>query len=303
MTALIVFGLGYSARRYVADYRRLWRHIAGTMRDPARAQNLAPDVPGSHVDILSFDGMSVTPSLRAKVREADAVLVSIPPVGDHDPVLALLGETLLEAPRLRAVVYLSTVGIYGDHDGAWVDEDTPPAPASARSRARVAAERAWQAFGERRNIPVALLRLAGIYGPGSNALVNLADGSAKRLIKPGQVFNRIHVADIAQAIDAAFSHEASGAFNVCDNEPAPPQDVVSFAAELMGITPPPAVSFDSARASLSPMALTFYGENKRVRNARLTHELGVTLRYPTYREGLTALWETGEARVNRAAGK
>ena len=303
MTSLIVFGLGYSARRYVADCHRRWRHIAGTVRDPARMQSMVADAPGCRVDILPFDGTSVTASLQAKVREADAVLVSIPPVGDRDPVLALLGGTLLEAPRLRAVVYLSTVGVYGDHDGAWVDEDTPPAPGSARSRARVAAECAWQAFGQRRNIPVALLRLAGIYGPGSNALVNLADGAAKRLIKPGQVFNRIHVADIAQAIDAAFAHKASGAFNVCDNEPAPPQDVVGFAAELMGVTPPPSVSFDSARASLSPMALTFYGENKRVRNARLTHELGVTLRYPTYREGLTALWEAGEARVSRAAGK
>lgn len=303
MTSLMVFGLGYSARRYVADCHQRWRHITGTVRDPARAQSVAAGLPGNDVDILSFDGMDVTPLLQARTREADAVLVSIPPVGDRDPVLALLGATLLEAPRLRAVVYLSTVGVYGDHHGAWVDENTPPAPVSARSRARVAAERAWQAFGERRNIPVALLRLAGIYGPGSNTLVNLADGSAKRLIKPGQVFNRIHVADIAQAIDAAFSHAASGAYNVCDNEPAPPQDVVSFAAELMGLPPPPAVSFDSVRAGLSPMALSFYGENKRVRNAKLKQALGVSLHYPTYREGLTALWEAGEARVHRDAAR
>ena len=145
------------------------------------------------------------------------------------------------AQHLRSIVYLSTVGVYGDHGGAWVDETTPPQPASARGRERLAAEQAWQEFGARRGIPVAILRLAGIYGPGRNALVQIARGEARRIVKPGQVFNRIHVADIAQAIDAAFARAASGIFNVADDEPTPPGDPIAFAAQLLGVAPPPEI--------------------------------------------------------------
>jgi nucleoside-diphosphate-sugar epimerase len=155
----------------------------------------------------------------------------------------------------------------------------------------LAAEQAWQQFGAREDVPIAVLRLAGIYGPGQNALVAVARGKARRIIKPGQIFNRIHVADIAQAIDAAFARPANGVFNVADDEPAPPADPIVFAAKLLGCEPPPEIAFDEAAPSMSPMALSFWQECRRVRNDKLKRELGVTLRYPSYREGLTALLE------------
>jgi nucleoside-diphosphate-sugar epimerase len=208
-------------------------------------------------------------------------------------VLAHFGDVLARSPRQRSIVYLSTIGVYGDSGGAWVDETSEAHPGSARSKARLAAERAWQKFSGTR-CAVAILRLAGIYGPGRNALVNVANGTAKRLVKPGQVFNRIHVDDIAQAIDACFSHGASGIFNVADDEPGPPQDVIAFAAKLLDVPPPPEFPFDAAQKTMSPMAQSFYAENRRVRNDRLKRELGVRLMYPTYREGLRALLAAGE---------
>ncbi len=210
-------------------------------------------------------------------------------------MLRLAAEPLASARHLRSVVYLSTVGVYGDHGGAWIDEETVPAPKSRRSVARLEAEAAWQAIADKAGWSLAILRLSGIYGPGRNALVNLAKGTARRLVKPGQVFNRIHVADIAAAVDAAMSKELSGAFNVTDDLPAPPQDVVAFAAELMGVEPPPEIPFETA--DLTPMARSFYGENKRVSNARMKQEMSLELAFPTYRDGLQALWKSGEGQA------
>jgi nucleoside-diphosphate-sugar epimerase len=185
---------------------------------------------------------------------------------------------------------LSTVGVYGDHGGAWVDEETPPRPDSARGRGRVAAERAWQEFGARSGVAVAVLRLAGIYGPGRNALLRVAAGTARRVVKSGQVVNRIHVGDIAQAIDAAFARRAAGFFNVADDEPSAPGDPIVFAAQLLGRDPPPEIPFAEAAPTLSPLALSFWQGCRRARNDKLKRELGVTLLYPTYREGLRALF-------------
>lgn len=288
MSTLLAFGLGFSARCYVESFGTRWDRVIGTVRD-AGATARPPTSNLGRAEILPFDGAHAGAELRAALGEADALLISIPPVGGIDPTLRCLGEAIATSRRIRAIVYLSTVGVYGDHGGAEVDEATPPRPVSDRSRARLAAEQAWSEVGARGAIPVALLRLAGIYGPGRNALVSLREGTARRLVKPGQVFNRIHVADVARAIDAAFARGASGPVNVCDDEPCPPQDVVAFAAELLGLPAPPEQSFAAARASLSPMALSFYGENKRVRNDRLKRELGVRLKYPTYRDGLRAL--------------
>jgi len=187
--------------------------------------------------------------------------------------------------------YLSTVGVYGDHGGAWIDEETPPDPRVARTAARIAVEKAWTEFGRRRDMPAGIFRLAGIYGPGRNPFVKLAEGSAHRIVKPGQVFNRIHVADIAATLRAAIARPAARLYNVADDEPAPPQDVVTYAAGLMGIAPPPEVPF--AEADLSPMARSFYEGNRRIANRRIRGELGVTLAYPTYRDGLAALWRDG----------
>jgi nucleoside-diphosphate-sugar epimerase len=205
-------------------------------------------------------------------------------------VLAAFGDALAHARHLRTIVYLSTVGVYGDHAGEWVDETTPPKPGSARGRARLDAERAWQRLGARCGAAVAILRLAGIYGPGQNALVQIKQGNARRVVKPGQVFNRIHVADIAQAIDAAFARKVGGIFNIADDEPSAPSDPLAFAARLLGRDPPPEVPFEEAAPLLSPMALSFWQECRRVRNDGLKRELGVSLLYPTYREGLRALF-------------
>ena len=198
------------------------------------------------------------------------------------------------APRSKrrkscaSIVYLSTVGVYGDHGGAWIDEDTPLNATSERGRRRVAAEEAWARFGEARGITVQRHRLAGIYGPGRSAIDDLRDGTARRIIKEGQVFNRIHVEDIAGAALAGFEHpEEAGAFNVCDDEPCPPQDVVAHGAGLLGVEPPRAVPF--AEAQLSEMGRSFYAENKRCSNRRLKERLGYRFRFPTYREGLAAI--------------
>ncbi len=170
-------------------------------------------------------------------------------------------------PNLRWIGYLSTIGVYGNHDGAWIDETAECKPRAGRSDNRREAEKEWEALAAKRGVPLAILRLSGIYGPGRNAFVNLANGTARRLIKPGQVFNRIHVDDIAGSLAHLARHETGGIFNVTDDEPAPPQDVVAYAAERMGVALPPEIPFETAE--LTPMARSFYGENKRVSNAKL----------------------------------
>jgi nucleoside-diphosphate-sugar epimerase len=292
MATLICFGFGYCAEHFIAEFAGKFERIVGTVRRAERAAILNAYQAGA-VQTLVFDGVNAAPALNAELAEADHALVSIPPEESGEPVLAAFGDALAAGRRLRSVVYLSTVGIYGDHNGGWIDEQTPVAPASERSRRRLAAEQAWQQFGAREAVPIAVLRLAGIYGPGQNALIALARGKARRIIKPGQIFNRIHVADIAQAIDAAFARRANGVFNVADDEPAPPADPIVFAAKLLRREPPPEIAFDEAAPSMSPMALSFWQECRRVRNDKLKRELGVTLRYPTYREGLRALLAEG----------
>ena len=295
---LFCFGLGYSASHYVAELGARFDRIAGTVRTREKAAAIAGG--GGHkVETFVFDGSEAAPQVTAAVTGAGALLVSVPPHGG-DPVLARFADTIAGAPHLGTIVYLSTVGVYGDHGGAWVDEATPPAPVSERSRERRAAEQAWAALGARAGKPVAILRLSGIYGPGQNALVQVARGTAKRIDKPGQVFNRIHVADIAQAVDAAFTRRADGIFNVTDDEPASQGTPVAYAAELLGVAPPPEIPFVEAAKAMTPMGLSFYGESKRVCNARLRTGLGVALRYPTYREGLGALLDAGEGRATKA---
>jgi nucleoside-diphosphate-sugar epimerase len=285
---LLVFGPGYAAKGVIDRLRSRARRISATARSPERAAALTE----ANIEPVAFDGAGPSRKVVAALEEATHVLVSIPPGEAGDAVVNDHAEDIAAAPALRSIVYLSTVGVYGDHGGAWVDEATPPRPVSARSIARLKAELTWRNLAGGSGKPLAVLRLAGIYGPGRNALASLADGSARRLVKPGQVFNRIHVEDIASAVVAAFDREADGIFNVADDEPAPPQDVVAFAAALMGIDPPPETPFD--QAELSPMARSFYGENKRVKNHLMKEALGIALAYPTYREGLAALFNRGE---------
>lgn len=280
---LFVFGLGYSAGALARASAPALDWVGGTVRS-------ADKTAGQGIAILPWDGSKPSATIGQALASATHLLVSIPP-GDADPVLAHFSQAIAAAPHLKWIGYLSTVGIYGDYGGAWVSERTTPHPSSARALQRLAAERAWGTLAAKCHVPLGIFRLAGIYGPGRNALVNLAEGRAHRIVKPGQVFNRIHVDDIVQVLGAAIARDAAGIFNVADDEPAPPQDVVAFAASLMGVGPPPEMPF--AEADLSPMARSFYGDNKRVANGRIRQELGISLRFPSYREGLSALWRDG----------
>jgi nucleoside-diphosphate-sugar epimerase len=294
MSTLVCFGFGYSAEHFVQMFGEKFERIVGTVRNAQRAAILNAYDSG-RMKTLIFDGQQAAPELRSAVREADAVLVSVRPDGTGDPVLRVLAGELTRAANLRSVVYLSTIGVYGDCGGAWVDEATPPRPGSARSRERLAAEIAWQDLGVRPGVAVAVLRLAGIYGPGQNALVQIESGRAHRIAKPGQFFNHIHVGDIAQAIDAALALQASGVFNVADDEPTAPGDPIAFAAQLLGVATPPEIAFAEAAQTMSPMALSFWQECRRVKNDKLKRTLGVSLLYPTYREGLRALFTSANS--------
>lgn len=284
MSELLIFGAGYSAIACARQSAGRYDAIGGTTRSPDKAGQLA----AQGIAPILFSG-EPTPALREALGRATHLLVSIAPNKAGDPVLAVLGEEIAASPALRWICYLSTVGVYGDHGGEWVDETTPCRPQSARSVERVAAEQAWRALAEARGLPLAIFRLSGIYGPGRNAFVNIEKGTARRLVKPGQVFNRIHRDDIARAFDLAAAIEADGDFNITDDEPAPPQDVVEFAFRIAGREPPPEVDFETAE--LSAMARSFYGENKRVSNLRSKQVLGMTYAYPDYRTALARMWK------------
>jgi nucleoside-diphosphate-sugar epimerase len=283
---LFVFGLGYSGGAIAHALRADAEWVGGTVRSVDKAVALAAE----GLRTFMFDGKAQGVGVAEAVRHATHLLVSIAP-GEADPVLAVHRASVLAGEHLKWIGYLSTVGVYGNYGGAWVSEATTPHPARGRSTERLAAEKSWASLAAERGVPLGIFRLAGIYGPGRNAFVNLAAGTAKRIVKPGQVFNRIHVDDIAETVAAAIARNAAGIFNVADDEPAPRQDVVAFAAKLMGVEPPPEVPFEVAE--LSAMARSFYAESKRVSNRKIKDALGVTLRYPTYREGLSALWREG----------
>ncbi|MDH2349342.1 SDR family oxidoreductase [Bradyrhizobium sp. SSUT18] len=281
---LFILGLGYSAGHFVRLFGGAFTHIAGTVRDPAQRGDLAG------IELHPFSGGNPDRGTVQRISDADVLLVSIPPGSAGDPAIGVFGDLLTTGHR-RKIIYLSTIGVYGDHAGGWVDESTPPQAMLDRTRMRVAAEQAWT---DTTSGNAAILRLAGIYGPGRNALATLRAGTARRIIKPGQVFNRIHVDDIASAVMAAVHHPSGGIWNVCDDEPAPPQDVIAYAAKLMNVAPPPEEAFETAE--MSAMARSFYASSARVSNAKLKRELGVTLAYPTYRHALDALWHAGEGR-------
>lgn len=281
---LLCFGLGFSARHLIARLDPGQWTIAGTVREPASAESWR----ARGIEAFAFDGTAPTPGIDVVLSNATHVLVSAPPGPNGDPVLAHYRDALAAAPALEWIGYLSTVGVYGEHHGGWVDETTPTAPVSARSKNRRAAEQAWEAFGQQTGKRVVIFRLAGIYGPGRSAIDSVRQGRARRIIKPGQRFNRIHVTDIANAVMASMQGRGNAPIlNVTDDLPAPPQDVIAYAAELLRVPPPPEVAFDEA--DLSPMARSFYGENKQVRNDLMKRDLGLTLTFPTYREGLSDL--------------
>lgn len=274
MNTLLSLGHGYSAQVLARALLPLGWQVIGTTRDATRAKALA----ASGVEPLLWPG-----DLRPVLDRATHILASAAPDAGGDPFLAAAKEAIMAA-RPAWVGYLSTTAVYGDHQGGWVDEQTPVNPQSARAVARVLAERQWLATG----LPVHVFRLAGIYGPGRGPFEKVRDGSARRIIKAGQVFSRIHVQDIAATLMASMARPQPGSvYNVCDDLAAPPEDVLAFAAQLLGLPPPPEVPFETAE--LSPMARSFYSESKRVGNRKIREELGVRLQFPSYREGLADL--------------
>jgi nucleoside-diphosphate-sugar epimerase len=284
MSRLFCFGLGYSALRVARRVAAEGWRVAGTVRTQEGAEAIA----AQGYDAIVFDGSKPNPHVNEVLRSATHVLISAPPDANGDPVLRHHAEDLSHAQSLSWIGYLSTLGVYGDSRGAWIDETAATDAKSVRGRRRIAAEEQWLALGKQRSVRTHIFRLAGIYGPGRSAIDRLREGTAHRIVKPGQVFNRIHVDDIAEAVRVAMSNRSiHEIYNVTDDEPAPPQDVIVYAAELLHMPPPPEIAFEDAE--LSPMAASFYADNRRVRNARLRQELGVALQFPTYREGLRAI--------------
>ena len=274
--SLFSFGHGYSARTVSRQLDPgIWR-VIGTTRDPGQ------------LEVIRDSGAEpyVWPGEAPDLDGITHLLISTAPTAEGDPVLAQLqDEIATRAGQFKWVGYLSTTAVYGDHQGDWVDETTPPTPTAERGRWRVRAETQWSDIPD---LPLHIFRLAGIYGPGRGPFSRLRHGGLRRIIKPGQVFSRIHVDDIAQVLIASMARPDPGAiYNVCDDEPVPPQDVIGYAAGLQGLPMPPAVPFDEA--DLTPMARSFYNENKRVRNDRIKTDLAVSLLYPNYRVGLEAL--------------
>jgi nucleoside-diphosphate-sugar epimerase len=296
MPTLACLGLGYCARHYVTEFGQRFDRIVGTTRSADEVAALAARrFGGGAVEMHLFDGRTASSELRAAVAATDTLLISAGPADGVDPVLAVLEDDVLRAGTLRTIVFLSTLGVYADSNGAWIDESAEVIPDLARrGSARRKAEMAWQALGARRKLPVAILRLGGIYGPGQNAMIRLLRGAAHRIAKPGHVSNRVHVFDVAQAIDAAFERRIDGIVNVVDDEPTSPSEHIAFAATLMGVEPPPEIPLAEAHKVMTPFALSFYEGCIRARNDKLKNALGVTLRYPTFREGLRALHDAGD---------
>lgn len=275
---LLSLGHGYSAKALAARLIPQGWEIIGTTRS---AEKMATLEQGG-VTPVQWPGTD----LSDHISNVKHILVSAGPGPEGDPVLAEYTEQIAQAaPNLRWLGYLSTTGVYGDHQGGWVDETTALTPSTKRGQARVTAEAAWQAIPD---LPLHIFRLAGIYGPGRGPFAKVRKGTARRIIKQGQVFSRIHVEDIAQALALSIARPDPGAiYNLCDDDPAPPQDVIAHAADLLGLPIPPAIPFE--QADMTPMARSFYAESKKVRNDRIKSDLGWRPDYPDYRTGLAAL--------------
>jgi nucleoside-diphosphate-sugar epimerase len=281
---MVVAGLGYSGARIAAEAVARGFAVTGTARDPAAAR------PPPGVAVVAFAAAG------AAIGAATHLVVTAAPGDDGDPVLAAHAAAIAAAPRLRWIGYLSTTGVYGDRDGALVTEADAPAPGQPRSVRRLQAEAAWRAAATARGAALDLFRVGGIYGPGRSAIEELRAGVARRVVKPGHAFSRIHVDDIALAVVAgALRPDGARVLHLVDDEPAPSADVVEEAARLLGLDPPPAIPFEAARARMSPMALSFWAENRRVANDATKRALGIAWRCPTYREGLRRILATHHA--------
>ncbi len=285
MSRLFIFGLGYSAEAVARRAITAGWSVVGTTRNPDKAERLEAE----GIEVIRLDLREADTRVAEALPQSTHLLASAAPKEEGDPVLTGYADMIREtAEALVWIGYLSSLSVYGDKKGAWVEESSQAEPTSGVGRRRLDAEQAWNDFAEALDLPIAVFRLAGIYGPGRNLLRDLKIGKARRVIKPGQVFNRIHVEDIAGAVMAAMERpEQAGIFNVADREPAAQSQVVLEAARLLGVTPPPAQPIEEVE--LSPMAQRFWTENRRVSSRRIVKDLGYTLRYPTYREGLAGL--------------
>lgn len=280
---LFCFGLGYSALALARILMPLGWKIAGTTTDPAKQELLQQ----AGIDAFLFGNGKPLPRVFATIGKATHILLSIPPQAGGDPVFDLHGADIAKLRNLKWLGYLSTTGVYGNRDGEWVDETTKPAPTSRRGDLRLLAEEQWRSLMLEHGIQLHIFRLSGIYGQGRSAIDSLRAGTARRIEKPGHVFNRIHVEDIAQVLQASMTNPEAGAvYNLADDEPAPSHEVVAYAATLIGMDIPPAIPYE--KADLAPMVGSFYKDNKRVRNDLIKQKLGITLRYPNYRAGLDA---------------
>ena len=279
---LLILGFGYSAAAIGENMHEYFDKISVTNR----SQTTSPD---DQFDRLVFDGNELSAALKQAIAGATHVLISIGPNESGDPVINNCRDALLAAEAIEWIGYLSTVGVYGNHDGSWVDENTKCKPVSLRSKMRLDAEQSWQELADLKGIPLAIFRLSGIYGPGRNAFVNIDKGRSRRLVKKQQVFNRVHRDDIVNAVEKAIELKAKGIFNISDDEPAPPQDVVTYAHQLRDLEPPPEIDFETA--DITPMARSFYGENKRVSNNKSKLELGIEYSWPNYRLAFDAMWK------------
>jgi len=283
---MFFFGMGFSslaAARAIHEIIDRDIPIAGTTRTEEGLEALAESPYRMHV----FDGVAPGATLRDDLHKATHVVLSIPPTEDGDPALNLHRGDLDRAPNLEWLCYYSTVGVYGDFGGQWIDETAPTRPINQRSAHRVEVEQQWRDYAAERNVPLVILRLAGIYGPGRSSFDKLREGTARRIVKPGQVFNRIHVEDIGRVTALAAQRKLAGTFNLADDEPAPPQDLIEYAARATGVAVPPDVPFETAE--MTPMARSFYSDNKRVSNKAIKQAIGVDLLYPNYRVGLDAI--------------
>ncbi|MGV8960257.1 MAG: NAD-dependent epimerase/dehydratase family protein [Stenotrophomonas sp.] len=283
---VLILGLGYSGRYLASELQRHGIHCSGSVRDPAAADGLVRHRLGA--------GTPIQDDLRRAIDRAEAVVCTIPPDADGDPALRLVRPLLAASPALRWVGYLSSTAVYADRGGGWVDETSLADAVEERARARLLAEQQWQALARARGIASAVLRLPGLYGPGRNALVQLAQGRARHLLKASQVFNRLQVEDLATAVCAAMAHTGHALYLPADDEPAPSQDVLAYAARLAGLPLPPAQAWDAD--DVPPSVRLFYAHNKRIDSRATRARLDWQPRYRSYRDGLDAAWALGDGR-------
>lgn len=284
---IFCFGFGYTAGFLATRLSAAGWKISGTTTSSTKKDFLKK----SGIDACLFDDNHTIIDPFSTFEDVTHILLSIPPDTEGDPVFDAHAEDFAAMKNLEWIGYLSTTAVYGDHDGNWIDETTPPSPSSRRGSLRLKAEHQWQQLHLSEGIPLHIFRLSGIYGPGRSAIDAVRSGTAHRIEKQGHVFNRIHISDIVEALIASMNKPNPGSlYNLTDDLPSPSHEVIQFACNLLGLDPPPLIPFN--QAEMAPIVRSFYKDNKRIRNDKIKSELGIELLYPDYRSGLQACLET-----------